>query len=166
MNLLRVSAWQNLLSNAMLAITMASISRALPWAWSNFEVTSWTFLKGSCSCRCGKVKIHAHCRLGESRWLSKFHLIVRMAEHWRYEKLDLVMLRTPCVTVPGLRPLSSFFWIPLHSKIKTRLFKSKMCSSWTLCNCWAPWLSSEVLQTASSTPDSGCHPTSSRGRPR
>ena len=72
MNLLRVSAWQNLLSNAMLAITMASISRALPWAWSNFEVTSWTFLKGSCSCRCGKVKIHAHCRLGESRWLTKF----------------------------------------------------------------------------------------------
>ena len=29
----------DLLSKAMLAITMASISRAFPWAWSNFEVT-------------------------------------------------------------------------------------------------------------------------------
>ena len=58
----------DLLSKAMLAITMASISRAFPWAWSNFEVTDWTFL---------------------------------------------VIERTPWVTVPGRRPLSSFFWIPL-----------------------------------------------------
>ena len=48
-NLLRVRAWQNLLSKAMLAITIASISRAFPCAWSSFEVTSWTFLEIVCS---------------------------------------------------------------------------------------------------------------------
>ena len=67
-NLLRVRAWQNRLSKAMLAITTASISLAFPWAWSSLLVTRWTF----CVIEC-----------------------------------------TPCVTVPGRRPLSSFFWIPL-----------------------------------------------------
>ena len=28
------------------------------------------------------------------------------------------MLSTPCVTVPGLRPLSNFFWIPLNFRVK------------------------------------------------
>ena len=79
-DLLSVSAWQYLLSNAMLAMTMASISRALPWAWSSLLVTSCTFL---------------------------------------------VMDRTPWVTVPGRRPLSNFFWMPLNKKyVKQRQRKS------------------------------------------
>ena len=74
-DLLSVSAWQYLLSNAMLAMTMASISRALPWAWSSLLVTSCTFL---------------------------------------------VMDKTPWVTVPGRRPLSNFFWMPLNKNMWNR----------------------------------------------